>query len=297
MGALATFIVPKLAADQVLQSAELEALCKSVSPGRYDRQINGIVGTVKERFSSRLAQDASLADLPKILSALMPTSIALDQASDVLAEDDGDGGDEFPFKKKAKDAKSDDEDDFGPDEDEEEQTEEDEDEDEGEEAKGDSKKAKDATAKSANKTQSNIGDQDNEEEAQWVGSIKGRKASHDSKAKDAALDAQIDRARTEGADLAISRLAARYAAAEAVKPVIGKIDALACDSAASIYKMALDHKGADLVGVPRVAYKAVFNTLIAAENAARNPKGPKFAQDKAVTNALLEEFKHLPGMA
>jgi len=283
MGALAAFIVPKLAADQVLQSAELESLCKSISPGRYDRQITGIVGTVKERFASRLAQDENLDALPKLLSALMPTSVALDAAKEACDED---GEDALPpeFIKKAKDKKAadsdEDDEDLGPDEDEDDDNE---DFDEEGEEIGDSKKAKDKKAKDA-------------ELASAKPEIDMKSKAGDAKAKDAALDAALDAARNEGATLAIDRLNARYEAAEAVKHVVGKVNPLAQDASA-IYKMALDIKGADLNGVPRVAYKSLFNALNAAEVAARNPKGPRFAQDSAVTKALQDEFKFIPGKA
>lgn len=61
--------------------------------------------------------------------------------------------------------------------------------------------------------------------------------------------------------------------------------------------MALDIKGADLNGVPKVAYKSLFNALNSAEVAARNPKSARFAQDSAVTKALQDEFKFIPGKA
>ena len=114
----------------------------------------------------------------------------------------------------------------------------------------------------------------------------------DRKAKDAAMDAKLDAARTEGADLAMRRLQARYEAAELVKPIIGKVNPLAQD-ATSIYKLALDAKGADLTGVPRVAFKAVLQTLLKAEAG----KKPKFAQDKAITKTLTDEFPNAPGLA
>ena len=304
MGALATYIVPKLASDQSLQSVELESLCKSIAPGRYDVQIDGIVGTVKERFSSRLAQDESFGDLRKVLSALMPASLAMDKKKEEEAEDSDDesnddandaaededetGEDSFAdfmktkkakdsfadfikSKKKAKDAKNEDDED---DEDDDDDDESDEDE---EEERAKDKKAKDKKA-------DNDADLDNKEDDMHVG---------DKRAKDAAMDAKLDAARTEGADLAMRRLAARYDAAELVKPIIGKINPLAQD-ATSIYKMALDAKGADLTGVPRVAYKAVLQTLLKAESS----KGkPKFAQDAAVTKNLTDEFPNAPGLA
>jgi len=300
MGALATFIVPKLAADQSLQSVELEAVCKSIKPDRYDRQLNGILGTVKERFGSRLAQDESLDGLSKVLASLMPADLAMDKKKEEEAEDEDDSNDDandaaededetgedsfadfmktkkakdsfadfIKSKKKAKDAKEED------DEDEDDDDESDEDEDD--------ERAKDKKAK--DKKADNDADLDNKEDDMHVG---------DKRAKDAAMDAAMEAARTEGADLAMRRLNARYEAADLVKPIIGKVNPLAQD-ATSIYKMALDAKGADLTGVPRVAYKAVLQTLLKAESG----KGkPKFAQDTAVTKNLQDEFPNAPGLA
>jgi hypothetical protein len=291
MGALATFIVPKLAADETLQSNELEALCKSIAPGRYDRQIEGIVGTVKERFASRFAQDEDLTPLRKVLQALMPSDLAVDMAQDAMDDDGGD--DEFPFKKGAKDKKKkDEEEDFDDDGDE--------DEDEDEDAQDEK------TAKQTNLNQSDEGDEDTDEENQWVKSAKARKDDPVKepsvskkiarKAEDSAMDQAIDQARTQGADLAFRRLASRYEAAEMVKPIVGEVNVFASD-AASIYKMALDVKGADLNGVPKVAYKAVLQNIIKIEKAAAAPKVNRFAQDSAVTKTLQDEFKTIPALA
>lgn len=295
MGALATFIAPKLAADETLQSSELEALCKSIAPGRYDRQIEGIVGTVKERFASRFAQDEDLMPLRKVLQALMPSDLALDMAQDAMDDDDG-GEDGFPFKKGAKDKKKkkDDEEDFDDDGDEDEDGNEDEDFNE------------DSAAKQTNLNQSEEGDEDSDEENQWVKSAKARnndplKESSVSKlvkrkAEDSAMDAAINQARTQGADLAFRRLASRYEAAEIVRPIVGEVNVFASD-AASIYKLALDAKGADLVGVPKVAYKAVLQNILKTEKAAAAPKTTRFAQDSAVTKTLQEEFTNIPALA
>jgi hypothetical protein len=300
MGALATFIAPKLAADETLQSSELEALCKSIAPGRYDRQIEGIVGTVKERFASRFAQDEDLMPLRKVLQALMPSDLALDMAQDAMDDEDG-GEDGFHFKKGAKDKKKkkkDDEEDFDEDGDKDEDEDENEDEDED--------FNEDSAAKQTNLNQSEEGDEDADEENQWVKSAKARnndplKESSVSKlvkrkAEDSAMDAAINQARTQGADLAFRRLASRYEAAEIVRPIVGEVNVFASD-AASIYKLALDAKGADLVGVPKVAYKAVLQNILKTEKAAAAPKTTRFAQDSAVTKTLQEEFTNIPALA
>ena len=302
MGALATFLVPKLATDAApIQSVELERVCKSISPGRYDKQIEGIIGTVKDQFGTRLAQDTDLNDLRRSLSALMPLSLAMDKAKEEEANDENnaedkkakdsdddsndDSNDALPpeflknikKKKKAKDMKACDK---GEDDEEDEEDEDDED-DENEKGKGEDKKAKDAAKPNPNINMKND-----------IGNMKPG-AGADSAISAEALDAAIATARNEGAELALRRLAARYEAADVVKPIVGKVNVMSCDSAAAIYKMALDAKGIDTTGFPRSSYGAVLKAVLKSEV---KPKA-RFAQDKAVTKTLLDEFPKLPGLA
>jgi hypothetical protein len=293
-GALATYLVPLLAADQALDSNELRSLCKSITPARFDKQIEGIVGTVKERFGARLAQDADLNNLRKILTALMPPSLAMDKA----AMDDDDGEDALPpaflknikKKKKAEDSaeedpEDDDSDDF-------------EDEDEDDDKDGDKPSRDEKAAAQTNSKQTAEGDQDNEEEGQWVKPTKSKRASNkpisttDDAALDAALDLAMDTARREGAALAEKRIGAKFEAADAVKAIVGKVNVFACDSAADIYKMALDAKGVDVTGVPRVAYKHLLREVLKRGDAPTPVN--KFAQDAAVTKSLADEFPVIP---
>ena len=71
-GALAFYLAPKMAEDQRLKPGELDRVLKSVTPSRYEKQINGIVGTIKEQFGERLAMDESIDDLPDLLATLIP---------------------------------------------------------------------------------------------------------------------------------------------------------------------------------------------------------------------------------
>jgi hypothetical protein len=58
----------------------------------------------------------------------------------------------------------------------------------------------------------------------------------------------------------IARLRAITAAERDVKPFIGEI-AIAQDNAPAVYKLALDHMGVDLAGVPEAAYGAVLKAM------------------------------------
>ena len=296
MGALSAFIAPRLASDQSLQSIELEAVCKSISPGRYDKQIEGIIGTVNERFGSRLASDQKLDDLRKVLLALMPLDLAHDKRMEEEAEDsDDDSNDDSndalpPFLKakiKAKDKKEED--------DSEEEDTEEEDDSDAEDKAACAAKDKAAKDKAANKNandpdlKNKIVDMSDSEEEQWVKNHK--EGTTDKKAKDSAHDSQIV---SDGADLALRRLQARYEAAEIVKPIVGKVNVFACDSAAAIYKMALDVKGIDTTEIPRSSFGAVLRAVLKTES--NKPKA-RFAQDTAITKSLLDEFPNLPGIA
>lgn len=74
---------------------------------------------------------------------------------------------------------------------------------------------------------------------------------------------------------AVARVEAIHEAKRDVQPVIGEI-AVAQDSAAAVYKLALDHMGVDLTDVPAAAYRATFRALRAAQPAKPTPQ---LAQD------------------
>jgi hypothetical protein len=274
MGALATYLVPKLGADQSLQSAELESVCKSVVPARYDKQLDGIIGTVKERFSSRLAADQNLDDLRKVLLALTPLELANDEdgAEDEDDDSNDDSNDALPLElkknaekmkekaakdKKAKDSREDPDDD-GDDDTDDSDDNDDEEEDEEEGVKGKDKKAKDA------------------------------KRAKDAQAHDAAITKLAS-------DATMYKLASLYEAAAAVKPVVGEVNVLACDSAADIYEMGLKAKKIAIDGMPRASYKHVFNALMLAEDT-KKVATPRFAQDAATTKTLAEKYPNMPAL-
>jgi hypothetical protein len=75
------------------------------------------------------------------------------------------------------------------------------------------------------------------------------------------MDAALKLVQAETRKETIADIGDRYQAAEIVKPIIGKVDALAVDSAFSIYKMALDAKGIKTEGVHPSAYRALVEML------------------------------------
>jgi hypothetical protein len=84
----------------------------------------------------------------------------------------------------------------------------------------------------------------------------------------AAMDAAIatavglatKRAAQEAESSTIARLRAIAEAEKAVRPYIGEI-AVAQDSAAAVYRLALDAAGVDLTGVPEAAFPAMVKLL------------------------------------
>lgn len=93
------------------------------------------------------------------------------------------------------------------------------------------------------------------------------------KDKPAAMDAAAIRRAT-------LREAAEIRDAEhAVEPFIGRLK-VAQDSAAAVYKLALDHAGVDLKGVPKAAYKAMVAML---PKPGATPAATTIAQDRAAS--------------
>ena len=97
-----------------------------------------------------------------------------------------------------------------------------------------------------------------------------------------AMDAAIRIAAKQAHDASLAKFRALSAAADACRPVLGNVDALAFDSAESIYGAALKKSGIDIRKYPRTAWRAMFDVL---------PKG----QPEAVRMAQDSAFKQYDG--
>jgi len=254
-GALAAYLTPRLAADKAIKPGELDSALKKVSPGRYAKQIPGIVGTIKSMFGDRLAKDADLSDLPEILEALKAAGEELDEE-----------GEDKLFKGKDEDA---DDGCAGKDDDDDDDEDEDEDEDEGHAGvklmkmlskydipsedleiinglvtalgKGDKAKDEDADDKAKDEDE----DEDN--------AVKGQKEVP--QAMDGKKIIKI------AEDRAVRRVQGLFQAAEDVKPWVGNLDALSFDSAEKIYRLALDSQKVDVKGVDPSAFRALVKMM------------------------------------
>lgn len=258
-GAVAAFVGPLLKSGSRLA---YDAILADVTRETWPTQKPKIVDTIVARATPILAADAKLD--PDALK------LALDKA-----DEDEDRAEDDDLE--AMDADMDDE------EREEEKKARAEDRGKGMSAK-DRKKAMDARkaardakrAKDAKKAKDEKEDDEDEE----------RKADAEDKGK--AMDAAIAAAEQRAEERAVARMTAVAQAREDVRPIIGAVD-LAMDSAATIYKAALNHLKVDLTGVPESAYGAVLKAI------PKHAPKPVPAMDAATASASLHT--KFPGLA
>ena len=81
----------------------------------------------------------------------------------------------------------------------------------------------------------------------------------------AAFDEAMKQAEIKGAERATKHIKELYDAANKVKRTVA-VDPLAYDSAADIYKAALRKEGADIAGVDKSAYAAMYNSIMKNKN-------------------------------
>jgi uncharacterized protein len=111
-------------------------------------------------------------------------------------------------------------------------------------------------------------------------------AEADDKAMDAAITAAVTTAVTGAEQRVVARMKALAQAREDVRPIVG-ITSLALDSAAAVYKYALDHLKVDTKDVPPEAYGAVLRAVPKAA------PGPTLALDVAANGAIESRFPML----
>ena len=105
----------------------------------------------------------------------------------------------------------------------------------------------------------------------------------DKTAMDAALRTATQTARAD----ALKEMAAIRTAEREVRPVVGEVT-VACDSAAAVYKVGLDHYKADLTGIPEAAYGPMYRAL--ASHAVKLDEPAPLASD-AASDDFLSRFK------
>lgn len=105
-----------------------------------------------------------------------------------------------------------------------------------------------------------------------------------------AMDAALAKTRAETETATIAKLRAIQAAEREVRPHIGEL-AIAQDSAAGVYRLALDAAGIDLTDVPEDAYRAMVR-MLPAKGDPTAPK-PRIAMDAAGTAKMKERFPNI----
>lgn len=267
-GVLAAFLAPKLAQDSALKPGELDSLLKGIKLAGYAEQKKEIFDAVKSTFGKRLAQDASVEDLADLLDQLESE----DYDDDDMGEDKGKiaGAADGPGDPGEELMKCLAECNLPP--------------EMLEKINGlVSKLAKPAGAidedlEAADKAKATAKDKFPE------------KGKEDAMPKPEDKKPAMDAAAMERSVSA--RIAARFQAAEDVQPYIGKVNAMAADSAEAIYKLALDAAKVDLTGVPVGAYKSLVKMLPKPDES--RPTGTGLAADAKERASFVEQYPHIP---
>lgn len=286
-GALRAYLLPKMAADAKI---DLNPILKPVTGKNWKSQKPRIKAALDKALDGKLAKDADLEDLLGLLDALEDVPDP-EPAADADPDDDDDD-DEETKKKKAKEAaeklkeaaadadKDDDDDDDGA---------MDADEDDDEEDK--KRKAKEAAEKlkEAAKDRKGARDKAAKDKAKGMDAEPTvTKAAMDS-AIAAAVSLATKKAAQDAEQSTIARLRAIAEAEKAVRPYIGEL-AVAQDSAAAVYRLALDAAGVDLTGVPEAAFPAMVKLLPKPGEQVQAAKPARVAQDAAVVSARAAMF-------
>lgn len=269
-GALAAHLRSKLIAGTSLMA--LDAALADTHADTWPRERAKVQARVQQAYGNRLASGATLDDLPAFLGAL---DAEPDDEDDLEGEDESMSESEKEEERKARaddrkkgmdaaarktardgrrqarDAKR-----GARDKDMDEWVKEEEQEPE-HRGSGDRKAAKDSAGKRgymvgdkfhpARDAKRGARDETEEEER------KRREAEDSKKAMDSAITMAVDAAEKR----VIERMRAVAQAREDVRPVIGQVS-MAIDSAAEVYKLALDHMKVDVTGVPPEAYRALM---------------------------------------
>ena len=113
------------------------------------------------------------------------------------------------------------------------------------------------------------------------------KAMKDKQAMDAAIKAESEKAAAAAVKVAMDAANARITAVQFVRPWLGDVDAMACDSAEAVYKLALDHLKIDVKDVHPSAFRAI---LSAAPKPSTERKAAPLAMDARPDDEFTKRF-------
>ena len=281
-GLLAGTIFPRLAADARTTPGELDKILLGVTPGDYEDQVAKIAADCVNAFCDRLAKDATLDDLIELLKGAEPTASDSDEDGD---EDDyEDVNDEVTAQGSQGQIPTSDSDEDS-----------DEDNTEG---------MHPAHAIMKKLSGLNLPSEDMEEIQNHLNALSGQKTpeltentkptgvttlmhSKDGKLADQALG--VTKAAMDAAlKTQEQSIAAKFVAAEECAPILGKINALAFDSADSIYAKALELKGVETKGVHPSAFATLLKMATTVE--ATKTVETTMAADASTVDTFCKKF-------
>lgn len=218
-GALSVALKPMLAQDAKI---DLAPMLQSITAANYKTKKAGLIDAITKATAGKLAQDADIADIVELVDALGDVT---DMGPDLIPDDD-----EPP----AVDAED------------------------------------DPMAKVMAFLKGKISDEDMAQLTQLCGAgasdepppFEDKPADPGSKEPNMvskpAMDAAIKAASTKAASDAVKRVQEIHAAEKVVRPYVGDVVTVAMDSAADVYKFALDALKVDVEGVDPSAYRAIL---------------------------------------
>ena len=277
-GALAAYFAPRLAADKALKPGELDKLFQDeklkVAP--YKKQIPILVDAAKALTKDRLAKDADVEDLAELLEAL---------SGEDLDEDFEEGEDKGLVK---------DEDDMGMD-------------DAGTELMKCLAECSipEELLEKINGLVSQLGKpaaaQDDFPPAKpaakpAVAAGPAKPAANAAPMKEVPVTKPaLDAALAANTKATQTHIASLFTAARDVEPILGRVDALAFDSADAMYRMALDQAGVKTEGVHPTAYKTLLQ--FASERPTPAFDSTIAADSAAAAVEFEKQYTHIPAQA
>lgn len=256
MGIVRAYVAPNLAADCALDLQHLNDLLLGVEGKNYAERVSGLVAGLDSKYGTSMAQDASIQDVAALLEILEERNESEEDEMEMSEEDA----------------------------DEEEQT-------AGEELmkmlstyqipEGDLQRINDLINKIAGTMKSEEPEEEPENKPEIPKKQGEEMSNEDNKAQ--AMDEKT----------IFMSLADRMQAQQDVRPVIGEVNVLAMDSAADVYKLALDSMGVKLDGVDPSAFKTIFNVAFQKKEENVPSRAKDMAQDAKAAHSLEERF---PGM-
>lgn len=264
-GMIAAVVRPKLAVDAKL---DFNPALAGVTAANYKAKKPAIIAAVAKITAGKLAGDAGLEDMHKLLDSL-------DDESDGAEDDEIDAMDEESEEDRDKRETAEDEDDMT----------------KGEDACAARDKARDKAAKDRKRARDAKRAKDAEEMTE-AEKKKAEEKAKDKGAMDAAIRAASDAAVARAVKETTTRLNSIQDAKRIVFPRVGELTE-AFDSAAEVFKFALDSAGVELDGVPPEAYGAVYKALPAADAST----APTVAMDAKARTGRSDFLKDFPGAA